>query len=368
MPITAASPLPAGPEGGKLRIAFIGAGAIGGYVGAHLFQAGHDVTLIDPWPAHVEAIRRDGLAFSGTVGEYRIPVPALHIHEAQQVSGRRPVDIAFVCTKLYDTAWAASLAGSCLKPDGFVVTMQNCLVEELVAGIVGADRTLGCIASTLSAEAHRPGGIVRTRQPGGSGYTIFRAGELHGRITPRLQSLVEMLGQVDSARATSNLWGERWSKLVANTMTTALSASTGMTLKSIVAGADTRAIMVRLAAEAIRIGVALGYALEPIRTLDAQAWLDCAAGDASAREAVDAAFDNELMRMTDRGYSGMAQDLRKGRRTENDFMNGHVARRGREVGLPAPTHEALSLLISRIERGDAAMDPAHLDSLVDTAA
>ncbi len=366
--MNAASPRPSGPADAQPRIAFVGAGATGGYVGAHLFQAGYDVTLIDPWPEHVEAIRKNGLAFSGTVGEYTIAVPALHIHEAQQVASRSPVDIAFVCTKLYDTAWAASLAGACLAPGGYVVTLQNCLVEELVAGIVGADRTLGCIASTLSAEAHRPGGIVRTRQPGGSGYTIFRAGELHGRTTPRLQALVAMLGQVDSARATSNLWGERWSKLVANTMTTALSASTGLTLKSIVAGAPTRSIMIRLAAEAIRIGVALGYALEPIRTLDAQAWLDCAAGDAAARAAVDAAFDNELKRMTDRGYSGMAQDLRKGRRTENDFMNGYVARRGREAGLPAPTHEALSLLIGRIERGAAAMDPAHLDTLVDAVA
>lgn len=362
--MTAAATRPTSPLQPKPRLAFVGAGAIGGYVGAHLFRAGFDVTLIDPWPAHVEAIRHDGLAFSGTVGEYTIPVPALHIHEAQQVASKRPVDIAFVCTKLYDTAWAASLAGSCLAPGGYVVTMQNCLVEELVAGIVGADRTIGCIASTLSAEAHRPGGIVRTRQPGGSAYTIFRAGELHGRMTPRLAALVAMLGQVDSARATSNLWGERWSKLVANTMTTALSASTGMTLKSIVAGAATRAIMVRLAAEAIRIGQALGYALEPIRTLDARSWLDAAAGDDTARRAVDAAFDHELERMTDLGYSGMAQDIRKGRRTENDFMNGYVARRGRESGLPAPTHEALATLIGRIERGEAAMDPGNLDALV----
>ena len=366
--MTSASPFSTGPLHRKPRLAFVGAGAIGGYVGAHLFRAGFDVTLIDPWPAHVDAIRRDGLAFSGTVGDYTIRVPALHIHEAQQVAGRHPVDIAFVCTKLYDTAWAASLAGSCLAPAGYVVTLQNCLVEDLVAGIVGAERTIGCIASTLSAEAHRPGGIVRTRQPGGSAYTIFRAGELHGRMTPRLQALVAMLGQVDSARATSNLWGERWSKLVANTMTTGLSAGTGITLKSIVAGAATRAIMVRLAAEAIRIGLALGYALEPIRTLEAQAWLDCAAGDATARRAVDGAFDRELERMTDLGYSGMAQDIRKDRRTENDYMNGYVARRGRECGLPAPTHEALATLIGRIERGEAGMDPRHLDALVAAAA
>jgi 2-dehydropantoate 2-reductase len=349
---------PTRPAAGK-RIAFIGAGAIGGYVGAHLARSGLDVTLIDQWPEHVDAIQRHGLRFSGTLGEYAIRVPALHLHEVQSLA-KKPVDVAFICTKLYDTEWAAMLIRQYLSESGCVVTMQNSVVEERVAGIVGRERTLGCIASTLSAEAFAPGCIVRTRQPGGAAYTIFRAGEMHGRITPRLREVVAMLSLVDSAKATTNLWGERWSKLVANTMTTGICGASGLNLKSVLLGRDTRRLVVRLGAEAIRVGLALGYALEPVRRLPPETWLRADEGDARAGAAVDEAIAVELQRMTDDGYSGTAQDLRKGRRTEIDYMNGFVAASAREAGVPAPTHEAVTALIKRIERGEAAPDTAHV--------
>ncbi|MFC7541477.1 ketopantoate reductase family protein [Siccirubricoccus deserti] len=90
------------------RIAFVGAGAVGGYVGGHLARLGHDVTLIDPWPEHVEAIRAKGLALSGLEPEENVTVkvPALHLTEVQGLSKARPVDIAFVSVKSYDTVWA----------------------------------------------------------------------------------------------------------------------------------------------------------------------------------------------------------------------------------------------------------------------
>jgi len=345
------------------RIAFIGAGAIGGYVGGHLARAGLDVVLIDQWTEHVEAMKRDGLRFSGTLGEYAVPVRALHVSDAQSLV-REPIDIAFVCVKLYDTAWASMLIKEYLAPDGYVVTMQNSVVEPLVAGIVGWGRTLGCIASTMSAEAYAPGRIVRTRQPGGAAYTIFRAGETHGRITPRLTQLVELLGQVDSAKATTNLWGERWGKLVANTMTTGVSGVTGMSLMDVVKSASMRPLLVRLAAEAIRVGHAHGYAIEPVRRLEPEIWLDADRGDRAALARVEGAFAVELERMTDAGYSGTAQDLRKGRRTEIDYMNGYVARQGHEIGIPAPTHAALTALVHRMERGELAPHPNSLTSLM----
>ena len=345
------------------RIAFVGAGAIGGYVGGHLAKAGLDVVLIDQWAAHVDAMQRDGLHFSGTVGEYSVPVRALHISEVQTLA-HAPVDIAFICTKLYDTAWSAMLVRDYLAPDGFVVTMQNSVVEEMVAGIVGWGRTLGCIASTMSVELHAPGRIKRTRQPGGAAYTIFRAGEMHGRITARLEKLVEMLNLVDSAKATTNLWGERWGKLVANTMTTGVSGATGMNLKSVLEDAGTRRLMIRLGAEAVKIGLARGYAIEPVRRLAPEIWVRADAGDAAALRAVNEAIAVELERMTDAAFSGTEQDLRKGRRTEIDYMNGFVAKQGDEIGIPAPTHSALTALVKRIERKELAPNPKHISFLI----
>jgi 2-dehydropantoate 2-reductase len=348
---------------GRLRIAFVGAGAIGGYVGGHLAKAGLDVVLIDQWAEHVEAMQRHGLRFSGTLGEYTVPVRALHVSDAQSLV-REPIDLAFVCVKLYDTAWATTLVKDYLAPDGCVVTMQNSVVEPLVAGIVGWGRTLGCIASTMSAEAYAPGRIVRTRQPGGAAYTIFRAGETHGRVTPRLTQLVELLGLVDSAKATTNLWGERWSKLVANTMTTGVSGVTGMSLMDVVKDASMRPLLVRLAAEAIRVGQGHGYAIEPVRRLEPEVWLEAERGGRAALAQVERAFAVELERMTDAGYSGTAQDLRKGRRTEIDYMNGYVARQGQDIGIAAPTHAALTALVHRMERGELAPHPDSISSLM----
>lgn len=345
------------------RIAFVGAGAIGGYVGGHLFRAGYDVTLIDQWPEHVDAIKARGIRYSGTSGEYAVRVPAMHIHEVQSLLWR-PVQVAFICTKLYDTAWATMLIKPYLRTDGHVVTMQNGVVEETVAGIVGWGRTVGCIASTLSAEAAEPGHVVRTRDPGGGSYTIFRVGEVHGRITARAEALARMLSAVDSAKVTTNLWGERWSKLVANTMTTAVSGVTGCNLRTVLHNNRTRKLAIRLAAEAIRIGRALGFALEPVRRLEPEVWIRGDSGDKAALQAIDQAIQVELERMTDLALSGTAQDLRKGRRTEVDFMNGYVAAKGHEIGVPAPTHERITELVRQLERGAAKPSPEHALALL----
>src|SRR5713101_5816331 len=93
------------------RIAIVGTGAVGGYVGAHMAQAGEDVTLVDFWPQNVEAIRASGLRIThlGDVPEFSARARALHVTEVQGLAKERPVDIAFVCTKSYDTAWATMM-------------------------------------------------------------------------------------------------------------------------------------------------------------------------------------------------------------------------------------------------------------------
>src|SRR5262245_14571362 len=142
----------AGEESVSRKIAIVGAGAVGGYVGAHMVQAGEDVTFIDPWPAHVEHMRKHGLRVTHAmdVAEFCVAVRALHVTDVQQLAKEKPVDIAFVCMKSYDTAWATMLIGQYLAPDGYVVSLQNCMNEETIAGIVGWGKTLGCIASSIT--------------------------------------------------------------------------------------------------------------------------------------------------------------------------------------------------------------------------
>jgi 2-dehydropantoate 2-reductase len=157
------------------KIAIVGAGAVGGYAGAHMVQAGEDVTFIDPWPEHIEHMRKHGLRVTHArdVAEFSVPVRALHVTDAQQLAKETPVDIAFVCMKSYDTAWATTLIQQYLAPDGYVVSLQNCMNEETIAGIVGWGKTLGCIASSITVNLPEPGHIHRGAGKGGGRTPYF---------------------------------------------------------------------------------------------------------------------------------------------------------------------------------------------------
>ena len=344
------------------RIVFMGAGGVGGYVGGHLARTGQDVTLIDPWPEHVNYMKEYGIQLSGTQGEHSVPIKAMHLHEVQSLY-KTPVDIAFICTKSYDTEWATSMIAQYLAPNGFVVSLQNSINEDRIANIVGWGRVVGCIASTIGVNAYKAGHVMRTREPGGASYTIFRAGEVHGRITPRVKEIVEMLSAIDSAKVTTNLWGERWSKLTTNAMGNGVSASTGLGSKETAENETARRLSIRLAGEAVKVGLALGYDLESIRSQPPEKWVAASEGDAAALEEVEGAILAASKRATEEGRPSTGQDIVKGRRTEIDYINGLVAAKGNEVGVPAPTHQALADVVKRVEQGEIEPSVSNIANL-----
>src|SRR5205085_12180542 len=271
------------------RIAVVGAGALGGYVGGSLAHLGHDVTLIDAWPEHVETIRARGLELDGVTVAERFTVKkakALHITEVQSLA-KTPFDIAMVSMKSYDTAWATALIAPYLAPSGFVVSLQNCLNEETIAGIVGWGRVVGVVASLISVDMYEAARIRRTVAKGGDKYTIFRVGEPHGRITPRVEELVEWFKGIDSAKATTNLWGERWTKLVQNGMGNGVTAATGLTTPDCARNPAIRKFQIKLAAEGIRVGRALGYQLEKVRGIEPDLFVRADEGDKAATDQVE---------------------------------------------------------------------------------
>lgn len=340
----------------------MGAGAIGGYAGGQMTRAGHDVTLIDPWPEHVEYMRSHGLQLSGMTPQetHSIPVQALHITDVQRFCRERPVDIAFICVKSYDTEWAAQLIKPYLAPDGFVVSLQNCINEERIAAIVGWGKTLGCIASLISSELYAPGHVKRTVPRGGERHTVFRVGEVHGRITPRAEEVAQLLRAADSAKVTGNLWGERWSKLVINSMRNGLSAATGLSGNQRDGAEGPRRLSIRLGSEAVRVGQALGYPLENMMGMEPETLARAGEGNQDALvEIVDILTENAKKR-SDEQRPSMAQDMAKGRRTETDFINGYVAARGLEIGVTAATHAKMNEIVKRVERGELKAAPDNI--------
>lgn len=346
------------------RIAVVGAGAVGGYVGGHLARNGFDVTLIDPWPEHIDTIRADGLSLSGVTPEEActVRVPTMHLTEVQGLAKERPIDLAFVSVKSYDTEWASMLIRPYLASGAVVVSLQNCINEERIAGVVGWGRTMGCIAARISVDLFAPGEIRRTVPKGGATHTVFRLGEVHGRITARAEAIAAMIATIDSVKVTTNLWGERWSKLCLNGMRNGVSAATGLAGNEADRDPEIRRFAIHLGGEAVRIGQALGYQLEHIGPLEPDLLARAHEGEERAVEEVEALMlaqaggntRSELQRPS------MGQDMLKGRRTEIDFMNGFVAAKGAEIGLAAPSHARLRDIVKRVERGEL---PARPDNL-----
>ncbi|HEX2333111.1 MAG TPA: 2-dehydropantoate 2-reductase [Burkholderiales bacterium] len=345
------------------RIAIVGAGALGGYVGGTLAHLGHDVTLIDPWPQHVEAIRARGLELDGLTPEEKFTArpKILHLMEVQSLI-RTPVDVAMVAVKSYDTLWATALIAPYLSERGFIVSLQNCMNEETIAGVVGWGRVVGAVASMISLDLYEAGRIRKTAAKGGEKHTVFRIGEPHGAITPRVEELVEWFRGIDSAKATTNLWGERWSKLVQNSMGNGVTAATGLTSGDCLRNPAIRRFQIALAGEGIRVGQALGYQLEKIRGADPEQIARANEGDASALAEVETLIVPKAGSnpRADIQRPSMAQDILKGRRTEIDAMNGYIARKGAEAGVPAPSHQKLAEIVTRIERGELKPSPSLL--------
>ncbi len=290
------------------RLLFVGAGAIGSYLGAFLSRAGHDVTLVDPWPEQVEAIRRGGIAATGPHEPFTARPTALHLHEAQRLGA--DFDIAFVAVKSYDTAWATHVALRHLAPSGYAVAAQNCWNDPVVAAIAGPARSVGLIMSRIAVALWEPGRVERGVEKGaGAGHVVFRPGEHDGWITPRVEELARMLSVIDGARPTDNLWGERWAKLCANCMGNPVQAMSG-------------------------------------------------------RPAVYKELDTMLMPREGAGRNwraSMAQDVIKGRRTEIAYMNGHVVSKGKETGIPTPVSAAVVGLVEEIDAGARKPAREHIE-------
>jgi 2-dehydropantoate 2-reductase len=339
------------------KILFIGAGAIGSYLGAFLSRAGHDVTLVDPWAEQVETVRARGIAVTGPHEPFEARPSAVHLNEAARLP--RDFDIGFVAMKVYDAAWATQLALRHLKPEGYVVAAENCWPDPVVASVAGASRSVGLIMSKIGVAVWKPGQVERGMEKGsGKGHDVFRAGEHDGRITPRTKELAEIMSVVDGSQATDNLWGERWSKLCANAMGNPVQAMTGLGSLEIASSEGGRTITIHLAAESARVGLALGYRIPKFNGAPAEQWAD--AGRRETYETLDRML-TPATASTRNWRASMAQDVAKGRPTEIDYMNGHVIAQGRERGVPTPVSAAVVEVMHEVERGDRKPVPQNVE-------
>jgi 2-dehydropantoate 2-reductase len=345
------------------KVLFVGAGAIGSYLGAFLSRAGHDVTLVDAWAEQVDTINRQGISVTGPHDPFTARPRAVHVHEAQRLP--RDFDVAFVAMKVYDTEWATQLAMRHLAPEGVVVASQNCWPDPRVAAVAGAGRAVGLIMSKIGVACWRPGEVERGMEKGtGRGHDVFRVGEHDGRITPRAQELAEMLSVVDGSQVTDNLWGERWSKLCANSMGNPVQGMSGLGSAEIAGSEVGRAVTIHLAAESARVGLALGLRIPKFNGETAERWAD--AGRRETYQALDGMLTPKSAAARN-WKASMAQDVAKGRPTEIDDMNGHVVAQGRAKSVPTPVSAAVVDVMHEVESGARKPAPENIGTVLKRA-
>jgi 2-dehydropantoate 2-reductase len=341
------------------NIAIMGAGALGSYIGSFLAKDGQQVTFIDMWPEHVEKMRADGLHVTGSQGPFTVPVNAMHLTDAQAI--KETFDFAFISVKSYDTEWATHFINRYVKPEGFFVSLQNCWNDTVIADIVGAERSVGCIASHIEVALWEPGHVERGGAVGrDSGHYVFRVGEHDGSESARVNEVVGLLDLIDGAYATNNLWGERWAKLSQNSMGNAISASTAMGTLELNNSQASREIGIHLAKESAKVGLAMGLDVVEINATPATKWAAADQGD--VYEELDDLMANRPSRTN--WKASMAQDVAKGRRSEIDFMNGLVARKGVEVGVPTPYTDAIIKIMHGVDDGSITPSAAVADMIL----
>ena len=338
------------------RIAILGAGALGGTIGAYLLRDGYDVTLIDQWGAHVEAIKNEGLSLTDVKGTFTVAANALHISEVCNIFD--PFDIIIMCLKAYDVRWSTYLVEPILKPTGIVLLAQNGMGDLCVASIIGHHRTVGCVV-TMAAGLYEPGHIHRTDPMTAHNFTV---GELSGVMTPRVKVIAKLLESVGLSSATTNIWGARWAKLAVNCMGNTISGLINRDDHSMTADQEDilQSIQVVLASEAVRVGLAMGIPVEPVRGVPAEALAKINSRTEMQRIKDEVARQTKKRqpvptKMPDVGAprrTSLLQDVIKGRRTEVDFLNGYVVEKGTEIDMDTPMNRAVLELMRKQERGD----------------
>lgn len=337
---------------GDRRIAIVGTGANGASVGANLAAAGLDVTLIDQWPANVEAMRANGVRVDMPDQTTTTPVRVMHLCEVATL--REQFDVVLVVVKAYDTAWTCELIRPYLADDGLAVGLQNGMTVDTMASILGPERTLGAVIE-IAAAMWEPGVAERHTPPSG---TWFAVGSLSGATAGREDEVASLLAHAGTAEVVHDIRSAKWMKLVVNAAELVTSAICDLPLLE-AARLDGMDPFMRVAGkEAMRTALAAGHSAVPIFGLED---VDPSDPEGIVDRMLDAVYTHWSLPHT---TTTVLQDWRKGRRAEADQLNGFVVETADRLGLKTPANAWTVELARRIERGDLRPDPANAELLV----
>ena len=334
------------------KIAVLGAGANGASIGADLTRAGEDVLLIEQWPAHVEAMRANGLLVNMPDESQRTDVRTMHLCEVATL--REKFDVVLMLMKAYDSRWAAQLIEPYLADDGLLVGVQNGMSVDPIADVVGAHRTLGCVIE-ITSMMFEPGVVERHSPPARSWFAV---GALEDPTRGRESEIAGLLGLSGAAVVVDDIRATKWMKLVSNATTLVTTAILGLPMVEAAAMPEMRAFMLRSGQEALDATVGLGNPVLPIFGLTAEALSEPGREVETLLETLLGGFVMPDSKTT------ILQDWIKHRRSEADDINGLVVRTHEKLGGSAPANQAVVEFAHRIERGELEPGVGNLTGLL----
>jgi len=296
-----------------MHIAVVGAGNMGCVYGGNLARIGQEVSFIDVWQEHVDAIRRHGLQMSGLKGSYTVQARA-----AISAAGIPKADAVLICVNAYSTRDAGLTAAAILKEEGYALTLQNGVGNvETLTEILGARRVLAGL-SFQSGDLQAPGKVMHTN----NGETFV--GELDRARTGRLETIRGLFEEGGlNPVLVEDVVVTIWSKFVHNCGINALCAITGLRPGEIREVPSLDEFQTGVINETVALVRAKGITLpdpDPLSTIKEY----CA---------------HKFHRPS------MMQHLDRGQLTEIDSLNGYVARESARLGMPAPCNDALTRLM-----------------------
>ncbi len=332
-----------------MRIALVGAGAMGTIIGALITKGGEDIVLVDVNVPHVEALNEKGARITGHM-DLTVPVKAITPGEME---GTYDLVIYLVKTTYDDVALAELLPF--IVGDSVVITLQNGVPEERVAAAVGRERTLGG-AIGWGANYLEPGVSELTSETEVMTYDI---GELDGAETGRIGVVKAVLDKAGQATITTNLVGVRWTKLLANVSMSGLGAALNCTYGDILDNDKAIVAAVSIIVETIKTARALGISMEPMQGVDPGVLIDV------IRESEENALNVIRMvwgRHRDQ-VASMLQDLRKGIPCEVNTLNGYLSDKSAQAGVPTPVNDKVAEIIRGIQDGTYPLSFDNLDMI-----
>jgi len=335
------------------KVAILGAGANGASIGVDLTKAGHDVVLIDQWPEHVQAMRERGARIEMPEETLVQKVRAYNLCDVCTFT--QPFDIVLLLMKAYDSRWACQLIEPYLKPDGLVAGVQNGMTTDVIADVVGPQRTMGCVIE-VSSTMFDPGIVRRDSPPSRSWFAV---GGIDSATKGREAEIGDLLKCAGTVEYVEDIRASKWMKLVSNATTLVTTAILGQSIHDAATTAAMRDFMLRSGQEALDVGKALNHPVVPIFGMKPD---DVRHSNRLVETLLDTLVAGFTLKST---LTTVLQDWMKGRHSEIDNLNGEVAAAARRLGLSTPVNAAIVEVAHRIEKGTLKPNPWNLKLIQD---